>query len=1275
MAGPHSPPKRVTRARAAAKVTDPATRTTQVMTAAAKAKAVRSTATGPTASSSTRSLKRKSPSDEEDSDHDGGRDRKQVMLSSSTGKPTARGRGRPKKADTEPQPPVLSTSTRTRGRPKKTEEPAIEETAPARPIKATRAKKTATDAITEPAKTTRTRPTTTATAGTASTTAKATGKPAVKKTVKFEEPEKENIAPAAPSRGSIKASKPAATAGGLRGRPVRKAAGAAGRTTRTAKAGTTEKEDKQMPLSPKKINQLSMNRSVESDDELAMDEKVPVRRFKKAPIKAAIGASKALKTSIDQKSVSVAVETDENAPVISAPEPNLSLMLGTPAKRLPASPWKGSIASPAKRVEGLFSAQIAQKREQEEGQAPQSALKAGLLQTPAKRQPLSIPISFGVTSATQSSASPFKFSLLSSPAKRSIMSPIKSSLPPPIEEEEEPRSPAPKPTLLASPLPPVTETADENANVAAEAPAEEVDDTMMIVEEEDGDVEMPESPSRPRFPGRLSAVLPRDADPTAPDNMMVVEEEEAEQDIEDDSAETTIEEIEVEAADAEGDRMVLDLDSIEVKFDESPAKSPAQPTPRPANPVFGLREDVLNSYGEDTDSDEEATRQFTFTAGPETPLATSFNTPGTRNGPRRTSARFAAKKLQATRGHGFTPLADQLGQWTAGLSPLKTGISASSPSPPPAETITAEEIPTPGAEVAQTNFFEEEMLARPEAMEIEQDIEDEIEEKEAPMFQNEEIETPVEDVSFTEEDVALAAEANEMSLMEPEKVEVLNTSVSSHEDTMSEASQEYGDENAAPVEPNFVPNIMEQAPALPPVTPARVLRRREVHTVKVPLKPADESTPKAKTRKRHSTSNLPASRPTQGTARNATVISYEPTKGGQENSVPEIREEDESGNSLPPITPDKADIWQKLGTPARSPHRHLSSTLLRGAVVYVDVYTSEGADASSLFVELLNQMGARCIKDWKWNPESSDSKIGITHVVYKDGGKRTLEKVRQSRGVVQCVGVSWVLDCERENEWLPEDAYYVDTSCVPRGGARRRKSMEPRAMANMNGTMVPISTANNNNSSSSGSSNTTTNNNNNNNNKSSSSGNSDNSSSTSNASSTSNSSSSSSSSRRHSTQAPSTPPKNDSRRRSGRRASSLWVRTPERPENSSPKKTGGDPDSPKEDDEEDTEWGQVLLPVPKTPAPEAIARYAANISPGPDTPESSVADDEDEETKRQQMLMRTCPPKKTATFAELGERVLGKEKDERVLMRLMAARRKSLQFAPKIGSPLARSWR
>lgn len=47
-----------------------------------------------------------------------------------------------------------------------------------------------------------------------------------------------------------------------------------------------------------------------------------------------------------------------------------------------------------------------------------------------------------------------------------------------------------------------------------------------------------------------------------------------------------------------------------------------------------------------------------------------------------------------------------------------------------------------------------------------------------------------------------------------------------------------------------------------------------------------------------------------------------------------------------------------------------------------------------------------------------------------------------------------VVSCEREDKWLDEADYAVDTALIPRGGSRRRKSMEPRALANLNGNLV-----------------------------------------------------------------------------------------------------------------------------------------------------------------------------------------------------------------------------
>lgn len=214
--------------------------------------------------------------------------------------------------------------------------------------------------------------------------------------------------------------------------------------------------------------------------------------------------------------------------------------------------------------------------------------------------------------------------------------------------------------------------------------------------------------------------------------------------------------------------------------------------------------------------------------------------------------------------------------------------------------------------------------------------------------------------------------------------------------------------------------------------------------------------------------------------------------------------------------------------------------------------------------------------------------------------------------------------CERENKWLDEAPYYIDTGVAPRDGARRRKSMEPKALANMNGMLVATTPS-------------------------------------------SKPAASTSAGTRDRLSAPATPVNGGTSRR---RDSSLWMRTP--PEQS----LDADADA-------DADWDEgasFLTPVPKTPAPEAVARYAAAVALAA-TPTMTVYDDDDQGEGRGQsdrrvaMMTRTCPPpKSTSVYHELGDGILAREKDERVLMRLMAARRKSLQFAPKVGSPLARAW-
>ena len=129
---------------------------------------------------------------------------------------------------------------------------------------------------------------------------------------------------------------------------------------------------------------------------------------------------------------------------------------------------------------------------------------------------------------------------------------------------------------------------------------------------------------------------------------------------------------------------------------------------------------------------------------------------------------------------------------------------------------------------------------------------------------------------------------------------------------------------------------------------------------------------------------------------------------------------------------------------------------LRGVVAIVEVFTLEGASASAPFVALLHRLGAKTTRSW------SDR---VTHVVFKDGSPVTLQRVRLNNkeveetgkgALIHCVNSRWVTDCDTEGARVDEsgEEYIVDVAEVPRGGKRRRKSMEPAALLNLGGNIV-----------------------------------------------------------------------------------------------------------------------------------------------------------------------------------------------------------------------------
>ncbi|KUI70437.1 hypothetical protein VM1G_06212 [Cytospora mali] len=1184
---PASPPKRLTRSRAAGKASTATASTAssaarKVATVATKTSTAR-TAAGVTASSSTiaaaatrTSTKRKTRPDDHEDDSDAEPPAKLPPAASRTAARAARGPGRPKKSiDPKPKPTAAPAAARTtRGRPPKklAPEPVKEEPPKSTRTRAKRAKVDHDDDVDDLAPDSVKKPTRGRPAG-STASAKAPASKHAKKTTPTTKPTD-------------------TTTAGMRAKPIRKPA-AAGRTTKSTatkkntKEDTKETDDKApMPLSPRKATQLSVTRDqdVDSEDELAMD-RTPARPLHKNPMKPPVSMKPPVETKEETP------PADEDTATLAPTEP--TVFLGSPVRRPPPSPFKDAMKSPAKRIEGLQLGFSARKEPTQPGASPS---KASLMQSPAKRCPVSIkPIDLGSSSRhDQSDASPFKQSLFQSPARR-LFSPMKSlKLPEPHPEPEtDAQSPAPAPALLC---PPVQDVATEESQEDEASDAE----TEPDMEDEVNDGENATNSSIVGFNGQMSAVLHREPDTIPNPNTSLADHSIEEEDdgtvvLEDEYEQVTIiedggEPMTVDEPEPESEPEAENIAPGDVST--TPPNSP----PQQALGYFGLRQQDQVSFDMSySESMEEPSRVMTPKS-----VSPVKHMKGSVMKPR-------------TSGFGFTPLAQRLDSWET-RSPSKDEVKAVT-SKSGSSTTSGKAAATPQDSPMKNAFFEDEMASSPDAAANDSSNETEIPEIKDPIC---------EDISLTDEDFELVAESNEMSVMSPEQVESM-LNVDRNEESMSEDSQEYGDENEVPAaDPH-------SGTPVPPVTPQRNNNRhRELHTVsKIPLKPADESTPPPQPslkKRRHSISRIPEGRPTHGLTRSATVISYSPShKRHVEPAFEEAVEEEDSrsrAGSVPPVTPTKSETWSNAGspTPAQTPRHEVDPALLRGAVVFVDVHTMEGADASAIFVELLTQMGARCVKHWTWNPndEGASSKIGITHVVYKDGGKRTMERVRETGGIVQCVGVGWVLDCERANEWLDESPYYIDTSLIPRGGARRRKSMEPKALANVNGIVVSDSANRR-------------------------------------------------ASARENQTAPSTPaPAN-------RRDSTLWMHSP---------------DDYEEGDEEDQEYNEEisydqqdwfnsapLTPVPKTPAPEAIHRFAMEMTPDMNSPMMDADDDDDVELSREQLIQRTCPPKTQHMYEDLGAGVLGHSKDESVARRLMDARRKSLAFAPKVSSPLAKSWK
>lgn len=1011
-----TPPKRITRSRATAKNTI-AEPEVKIATAAAKAKA-----TGSTIASTT---KRKTRADDvvEVGNIDDFVDELAMDAMPSKPKvtrgrkkavqvepeiepaPTKATRGRPKKVIEETpapeqvkttrgramkvldEPPASEPSVATRGRSKK----AIEEQAPSEPVAATRnrGRPKKADSIEETAPEAAAEPTRKATRGRAATTTKTV---ALRKTVKFEEaPEqdKENIVP--PINKTKDKGKDVEVSTGLRAKPVRRPA-AGTRARARATAGT-----KKTPLSPKKATQVATAKDAVSEDELATMEKTPMKPLVKSPARAAPGSV-----------ITAGKRLDFTASIIAnraaTQDPGNSLM-GSPARRPPPSPYKDAIKTSPKRFNLCDSMPRSLLKDSMQRQNTMSPNKLSLLQSPAKRpqSPMKVsildsPSRTRHTNSVTPSASKFSLSKFNATPRTLGKSAVRPSRP-----------------LFGGPSKQST-AGVESTNTKLEAPVE-------------------------KFPGRLSCILPRNADPAlrdspspskhfqlvGPNNGAISVKYQA-----------LVEPIE--------DAMDIDEQEPAVDVINERLQSTTPPHSPPRYSIGGFNAENEDPF-HDSDVEDElvsgspkhtpaplgtfgiASRDFADPATP-TPFDGIHKTPKTATMYRST----AADTREVTRSQsvrvrrekdGVTPLPFKMDDWVSAFAARQSSASLEEEahrSPSNFALNKCSEVNDASAvehSHSKNSFFEDAMSVSNEAPEPFVDI--------AFTESNDGLDAmDFAPTTLDEEDLALAAEADEMSLLSAgteeedwQVVHMLNQSIRDDSQALSEASQEYGDENAIPAEHNAMPidpallildtqdtSATPLAPNSPVVfTPVRSFGERErvFHTVsKVPLKPAAEDSPLQISKRSASASKLTAQREAPA------APSFSVTK----------LQLDQPANA----SPAQSNNWSTAATPVRTPRRDVNCQVLKGAVVYVDVHTTEGADASAVFVELLGQMGAKCVKGWSWNPNSisgspengeqatNNNKIGITHVVFKDGGKRTLEKVREAKGVVLCVGVAWVLE-------------------------------------------------------------------------------------------------------------------------------------------------------------------------------------------------------------------------------------------------------------------------
>ena len=909
---------------------------------------------------------------------------------------------------------------------------------------------------------------------------------ATKKKVTFqdEQQDKENRlpSPVGPKRSaSTKSDGPATESTGLKAKPFRKPA--ATRVTRRGKKAPVDEDgdeapkDAPKPLSPKKDKQIATASSTGSDDELSGN-KTPIKPLQRSPVKGSVlGTAKREGVKLDFTTSTTVVGARPRSADSASPTKAFSpSVLASPARRPPHSPFKDALKDSPRRInlgDSLFS-------------------QASLKPTPASPFRLEM----------KPAASPLKASLLQSPARRPATSPVKSTSAPLFGgmNVSTVRHPVPSP-VKSTPAATFEEPDVQRTSTfaATRSPERSVKVHKMTLAESDGQ----SVPS----PAKLSFIQEPAA--CSPSKDTIVTATPARMDFNDITKGSTTP---TEIPTATRSPSLLPVDAEESIKLTWPSK---EATPRPGQtledtssvaqsftPQAGLLVRVQASFdvgspatqypSDDSESEDELqTAKAEYSPTRVSQRRMSAKEYQSRSTPKTTTLQPTSEstmKRQAGQGNLFsqpndpsmvaqqarvasmTPLVRQLENWKAS-SPAKLEPQVQQPQVVESgQLFGLDPVQSSSRAARQSLAIGMTPLAKQlEMWKASSPTKVEVQEQQPPTRSvSSNASTPSQPEGSTPVGSPDASPCkytffdDEMSVRQADAESTANGGVeddiiSTIQTEVSEASQEYGDENTMPIDPILLTADHQPRGRTATCTPTRVFPQgpRVIHTVaKVPLRGAAEDSPCHRPMRRSNSLSGPISarKALQSTSlsRSNTVISYsheEPT--AKDCDASDMLTEDYVTPTKPQINSHQTPAsvaWSTFGTPAQTPRRNVNPLTLKGAVVYVDVHTTEGADASGIFVELLTQMGARCVKQWPWNPNAqsnsppetpgfglggseegireveaqgtpgaaasgtSANKIGITHVVYKDGGKRTLEKVRESNGVVLCVGVGWVLE-------------------------------------------------------------------------------------------------------------------------------------------------------------------------------------------------------------------------------------------------------------------------